>query len=127
VVPVVDDKKNYVGLISQEELMTFYSHSFSFSEPGGILVLDMAKQDYALSEISRIIESERGTVLSVFISQQADPGRVFVTVKINLQDLSYVQAALERFGFIIKGRFQEQEYTDQLRDNYDSLMQYLSV
>jgi len=127
VVPVVDEQKHYIGLIAQEELMSYYSHSFSFSEPGSMLVLDIAKQDYSLSDISRIIESERGTILSVFITQQNDPGRIFLTLKTNLMDLSYAVASLERYGFVIKARFQEQEYTDQLKDNYNSLMRYLSV
>ena len=58
-IPVVDDDNVYLGVITQEELMQFYARSFSFSEPGSILVLEMEKHNYSLAEISRIIEGER--------------------------------------------------------------------
>lgn len=127
VVPVVDDDGNYMGLITQNDLLQFYAKSFSFSEPGGILVLEMAKRDYLLSELARIIESENTVILSSFITAAADINFVYVTLKLNRSDLEQVVSTLERFGYNIKGSFIETEYYDQLKDRYDLLMNYLDV
>jgi len=126
-IPVVDDDGNYMGLITQEDLLQFYAKSFSFSEPGGILLLELAKRDYVLSEIARLIESDNGVILSSFITTGADPNIAYLTLKINRRDLENIKATLTRFGYMIKGSFVEEEYYDSLRDRYDMLMNYLDV
>ncbi|MDX1684798.1 MAG: CBS domain-containing protein [Saprospiraceae bacterium] len=127
VVPVVDDDGNYMGLITQNDLLQFYARSFSFTEPGGILVLEMAKSDYLLSEIARIIEDENTVVLSSFITSGAGSNLVYLTLKLNRSNLEEVVASLRRYGYNIKGSFVEAEYYDQLKDRYDMLMNYLDV
>ena len=127
VIPVIDDDGNYMGLITQNDLMQYYARSFSFTEPGGILVLELAKRDYVLSEIARLIESDNAVILSLFISNVADPSMVSLTLKLNKSNLDKVTATLTRFGYNIKGSYVEDEYVDQLRDRYDMLMNYLDV
>ena len=127
VIPVIDADGNYMGLITQNDLMQFYARSFSFTEPGGILVLEMAKRDYHLSEIARHIESDGAVVLSCFISNTADPSFVSLTIKLNKSNLDQVVATLGRFGYTVKGSYVETEYVDQLKDRYDMLMNYLDV
>lgn len=127
VIPVIDDDGNYMGLITQNDLMQYYARSFSFSEPGGIVVLEIAKRDYLLSEIARLIESENAVVLSSFISNAPDPNMTFLTLKLNKSNLDQINATLERFGYKIKGTYVETEYVDQLKDRYDMLMNYLDV
>ncbi len=127
VIPVIDDDGNYMGLITQNDLMQYYARSFSFTEPGGILVLELAKRDYLLSEIARLIESDNAVILSSFISNVADPSIVSLTLKLNKSNLDKVSATLRRFGYNIKGSYVETEYVDQLRDRYDMLMNYLDV
>lgn len=126
-IPVVDDDENYLGLISQEELIQFYAKSFSFSEPGSILVLEMRKQDYSLAEISRIIEAENVAILSTFLTTSTDDHKVFVTVKINQQDAKRCIASLERYEYTVKASFAEESYLENLKEHYDALMHYLNV
>jgi CBS domain-containing protein len=58
VIPVVDIEKDYLGLIALNDLLSALSRMGSFSEPGGIVVLEMSRINYSLTEISRIVESE---------------------------------------------------------------------
>ena len=46
---------------------------------------------------------------------------------INKKDLQRIIASLERYDYIIKGSFTEEEYIDELKERYDSLMNYLNV
>jgi CBS domain-containing protein len=57
-IPVVDNEKNYLGCITQDDLLRFFANIGSFTEPGSIIVLEMNKRDYSLAEISRIVEAE---------------------------------------------------------------------
>ncbi len=127
VIPVVDTDDNYLGLISQDDLLRFFASIGSFTEPGSIIVLEMSKQDYSLAQISRIIESENAAVLSCFITTNLDSTKIDVTIKINLQDISVILATFQRYDYTVKASFQESEYFDSLKDRYDSLMSFLNV
>lgn len=127
VIPVVDFDDNYKGLIAQDDLLRYFANTGSFKEPGSIIVLEMGKRDYSLSEISRIVESEGATVLSSFITTNLDSTQVDVTVKINRQNIQSIIATLQRFEYDIKASFNEVEYLESLQERYDALMSYLSV
>lgn len=127
VVPVVNEGGKYVGLISMEELLFYYARSFSFSEPGSILVIEIDKIDYSLAEIARIIESENALILCSFITKSADHSSVLITLKLNIQDIKHVVATLRRFEYNVKASFTEQIFVDNLKDHYDSFINYLNV
>ena len=127
IVPVVDQENNYLGLITQEDLLRFFATSGSFTEPGSIIVIEISKRDYSLAEIAQIIESENAAILSSFITSNLESARVDVTLKINKQDLSSILASLVRYEYQIKASFQESQYFDTLSDRFDSLMTYLNV
>ncbi len=126
-IPIVDTENNFVGIVSQEDLIHFYANSFSFKEPGSIIVLEVSKRDYSLAEISRIVELESASILSTFLSEIEDNSQILVTLKINRNDIAGIIKALERYEFIVKASFAEAEYIDDLKERYDMLMSYLNV
>ena len=127
VVPVVDDDERFLGLISQEDLIKYYANTFSFKEPGSIIVIETSRRGYVLSEIARVIELENAAVIASFITSSPDSEVTLLTLKINQQEISSVVASLERYGYKIRATFTEEEYTDDLKDRYDQLMNYLNV
>ena len=127
VIPVIDEKEIFKGLITQEDLLQYYASSFSFTEPGSIIILEMNRIQYSLAEISRIIEAENASILSCFLTSAEDSTLVTVTVKVNKQDISSIISALHRYDYYIKGSFAEKEYVDELKERYDALMTYLNV
>lgn len=127
VIPVVNEEKEYIGLISQEDLIQSYAKSFSFAEHGSIVVLEMLKTNYSLAEISRIVESENAAILATFLNAASSSQSVFVTLKINKQEIQPILASFERFEYKIKATYTESDYIDTLRDRYNSLMNYLNV
>ena len=101
--------------------------AFLFSEPGGIIVLEIEKPNYSLSEISRVIESENATVLSSFLTHDETSQRIYVTLKTNQVDTQHIEATLQRFGYTIKATFSEEGYFETLQDHYDAFLHYLNV
>lgn len=126
-IPVVNDQKKYLGVITQEELMQYYAKSFSFAEPGSILVLEMEKHNYSLAEISRIIEAENIRILSTFLTKSPDKDLVYVTLKIGSGDAQRAKTTLERHEYFVKASFVEESYIEDLHEHYDALMHYLNV
>lgn len=127
-IPVVDEEGNYVGVVTQEDVLIFFAKTGSFTEPGSIVVLDIPKRNYSLVEISRIVESENAQIISAFItSHPSDSTRIEVTIKINRQNTQTILATFMRFDYEIKASFHEFEYLDSLKDRYDALMTFLNV
>lgn len=127
VIPVLNKKEEYVGLITQEHLIKFYANTYSFKEPGSILVIKINKNEYSLSELTRVIEMEGPIVLASFLTAIPDSTNLLVTLKINQQEISKVISALERYEYDIHAMFTENEYESDLKSRYDLLMTYLNV
>ena len=72
VIPIVDEYDNYQGLVTQGDLIQFYASSFSFMEPGSILIIETNRNDYSLAEIARIIESENAGMMFGYEEGGAD-------------------------------------------------------
>lgn len=127
VVPVIDEKDNYIGMITMEAIVQFFATTSSFYEPGSILVLEVSKRDYMLSEIARIVESEDATILSSFVTSKPNSTQIEVTLKVNRQFIQSIIATFQRYDYHIKATFNETEYIDSLKERYDALMSYLNI
>jgi len=126
-IPVVDDKRRYIGLITTEDVVRHFAETGAFREPGGIIVLEMVRENYSLAQIARIVESENAVILSSYVQTFPETPRIEVTLKVNKRNIGGLLATLERFDFEIKASFNELDYFDTLRERYDGLISYLNV
>ena len=127
VLPVVNSDEKFLGVISQNDLVNFFASSFSFAEKGSILVLEMSKPDYSLSEISRVVESEGVAIISSFITSNTEDNRIFVHLKLSKPDVHRVAAALERYEYNVFASYSEHIESDVFEDRYQSFMHYLNL
>jgi acetoin utilization protein AcuB len=127
VIPVIDAKEQYVGVITHTQLLNYFSELTAAHEPGSLIVLDLNQRDYSLSQIAQIAESNGAKVLSLFLTPHPDSTQVDVTLKINLQNAAPVLQTFERFGYIIKASFSQSTENQNLKERYDALMHYLNI
>ncbi|HMG16732.1 MAG TPA: CBS domain-containing protein [Saprospiraceae bacterium] len=126
-IPVVLKNMNYIGTITQDDIMQQLGNTESMAEPGGIIVLDLKKQDYSLADIAHIVENEGATILNLFITATQELGRIEVSIKLNTTFLASLMASFDRHNYIVKAYYEENEYSDTLKERYDGLMSYLSI
>jgi signal-transduction protein with cAMP-binding, CBS, and nucleotidyltransferase domain len=127
VIPVLNDKDQYLGLIHLSTLLQHFAEMASMKESGGLLVLELNLHDYSLSEIARIVESNDAKILSLYISSHIDSTKLEVTIKINRTDLSSIIQTFNRYNYTIKASFHQSEYVDDLKDRFDSFMSFLNI
>ncbi len=125
--PVIDEHRNYSGSILLCDMVKSFGEFASVCEPGGIIVLEIAERDYSLQEIAGIVESNDARILSVQTATHSDSTRMEVTLKINKMDLRPILQTFDRYSYVVSASFQEAEYDDDLRERYDSLMNYLNL
>ncbi len=127
ILPVVDKEGEYQGVITHESLLLYFASLTSIIDPGGIVVLEVSRRDYLLSEIARIVESCNANVISSFVSSVPESDLLEVTVKVNVSDLSAIKAAFNRFEYRVMASFQETMYYNNLKERYDALMNFLDI
>jgi CBS domain-containing protein len=127
VVPILDEKENYLGCTNLMDLMTKITEIAGIKESGAIIVLEMNRVDYSLAHIAQCVEGNNARIISSYITSPADSTRLEVTLKINQVDLSRIIQTFERFDYIVKASFQKSEYYDDLKQRYDELMKYLNT
>lgn len=126
-VPVLDDKKHYLGVITLEDLLKKFTTIASLQNPGGVIVLERSINDYSLTEIAQIIESNGAKVLGVFITSSPDSTLLEISIKVSSIDLGQIIQTFNRYNYIIKASFGEENYHDILKERYDLLMTYLNI
>jgi acetoin utilization protein AcuB len=128
ILPVLNEDRIYLGYIDPVDILKTFVLNSPIIQTGAIIVVEMKRRDYFLSELARIIESENANILGVFVSTHgADPERIEITLKVNRQDLFLIKATLERYGYELKASYSDVESTDIIRERYESLMSYLNV
>lgn len=127
-VAVLNETGKYAGIITVQDVMASFAQSASVQMPGGILVLSMDLIDYSLAEIARYVEENNAKIISsTMVEDTLDKGKIKLTLKINQLDLSRIVATLERFGYRVIGRYQEDARDDDSRERLDMLMKYLNM
>jgi len=128
VIPVLDDKKNYLGLILMSDLLHHFADLAALKNPGAIIVLEMNITDYSLTEISNIVEGNDGKILSLYISQPNDSTKIEVTLKINRTEISSFIQTFNRYNYTVKASYMESgEINSLIESRYESFMRYLNV
>jgi acetoin utilization protein AcuB len=128
VVPVLDNKNHYRGVITSSDLVRYMAGISSMDQPGGILVLELIERDYSLSQIAQIVESNNIKVLSMYITSPPDSTRLEITLKVNTTDLHALIRTFERYNYEVKTWVTSNDSIDRFySERFDLLMKYLNI
>jgi CBS domain-containing protein len=127
VVPIVGEENELVGVVTYADLLKYSSEFMSLNEPGGLIVLEMESKDYSFNEVSRLIESNDAQIKQLNTNVDPETGLMEVTIKINKTEVSDIVASFQRHEYNVKYYFGEEFFENELRTNYDNLMNYLKI
>jgi acetoin utilization protein AcuB len=127
VVPVLDYKKNYLGVVSIHNLVEYTADVYAVKDPGGIIVLEISNRNNSLSHMAQIVEADNAQILSSYVQSFPDSTKLEVTLKINKVELSGIISSFERYNYTVKAVFNSTITDHGTEDRYNSLMNYLNV
>ena len=126
-VPVVNEDNELTGTVTYTELLRHASAFMSLNEPGGLIVLELPSNQYSFNEISKLVETNDAQITQLNTSNDAETGTMLVTRRINKTEISDILATFQRYEYNVKYFFGEEQYANELRTNYDNLMNYLKI
>lgn len=126
-VPVVNEQSELAGVIPAKDLLHHLSHFLGNDEPGGVIVLETDKRHFSFGEISRLVETNDAYITQLNTYTEADTGLVVVTIKINKIEVSDIVATFQRYEYIVRYYFGEEQYANELKENYNHLIAYLNI
>lgn len=127
VVPVISEDNELTGTVIYNDLLKFSSEFMSLNEPGGLIVLEMNSNQYSFNEISKLVETNDAQITQLNTSNDPATGIMQVTIRINKPEVSDIVATLQRYEYSVKYFFGEELYANELKSNYDNLMNYLKI
>lgn len=127
IIPVLSENQDYIGLITIKDLVDYFASITSVYQPGGIITIELPLSDYQLSKIAQIVEADGAHLLSTTVMAVADSQNIEVTIKIDRVDITRILASFYRLNFNVTASYNQSEFAEDLKDRYDSLMNYLSI
>ena len=127
IMPVVNEDNELLGCITKTDLLKNASAFMSLNEPGGIVVLELEPKQYSFNELSRLVENNDAQITQLNTSTDSSTGLMMVTIKINKADVADLVSSLQRHEYNVKYYFGEELYENEVRSNYENLMNYLKI
>ncbi len=127
IIPVINVEKNLVGIITAQSLLRVLGQFAGSEETGGLVVLEMERYQFAISEISRIVESNEATIMHLNTTVQSESGLLRVTIHVNKKEIAVIVAAFERYEYNVVYYFGEERFENEIQSNYRHLMNYLDI
>jgi acetoin utilization protein AcuB len=127
VLPVLNEHQHYAGLIPVGKLIHQFAMLAATREPGGIIVLEMNIHDYSMTQIAQIVEGNDGKILSSYMNSLADSTKIEITIKTNKEDLSAILQTFYRYNYNVKASFHQSEFSDDVKNRFDSFMNYINM
>lgn len=127
VVPVVSEDRELVGVITVTDLLKLLGTFSGASEIGGLIVMEMERSQFAISEISRIVESNDAHILHLNTTIQPETGMLTVTLHLNKKEIASIVNSFERYEYDVIYYFGDEKFENEIHENYRHLMNYLDI
>jgi Mg/Co/Ni transporter MgtE len=126
IIPVLNSKNEYIGYYDLIEVLHTYNETSFINNEGTVLLLEKETRDYSFSEISQIVESNKGKILGVFISK-TNTTTVQLTLKFSSQDVNEIIQSFRRYDYKVLSNHEEDFYLEELKDRSKYLRKYLNI
>jgi Mg/Co/Ni transporter MgtE len=124
--PVLDEKNNYVGYYELEDVIRFLHETPFLKEEGGVLIVAKEVNTFSMSQVAQIVESNQAKILGLFISNVTQ-NTVEITIKMSQSGLNDIIQTFRRYEYEIISEHQEDSYLNSLKERSDYLDKYLNI
>lgn len=126
--PVVDRHSTYIGILTRKDLFEDLVPMLNVTEYGAVICVEMEQQDFTLSDMVRLIESEDAKILSMTVEMPDEERPLFrVSMKLNVRDLSRIRSSLRRYEIQVTHESIDDSVDQDYENRADEFIRYLNV
>ncbi|MEX0680600.1 MAG: CBS domain-containing protein [Balneolales bacterium] len=126
--PVLDKEKFFLGVVERKHLFDCIIEVMNFTEYGSLVTIHFKENDFTLSQLVRIIETEGGLILGISVESPRENNPFYiVSIKLNLSDPSRIVNSLKRHGYIVDAQSTDNEDDRKYEARADEFMHYLNI
>ncbi len=127
IVPVINAANDFAGVVTSSDLLKTIGNFAGGNEIGGLIVLEMERSQFGISEISRIVESNDSTILHLNSTVHPDTGMLTVTLHLSKKEISAIVSTFERYDYDVIYFYGNEKFENEIHNNYRHLMNYLDI
>jgi Mg/Co/Ni transporter MgtE len=125
-VPILDENNKYIGYYEIEDIIRFFQDTPFLKEQGVLVIVKKDIQEYSMSQITQIVESNNGKLLGLIVSN-SDVSTIEITMKINLGSINDIIQTFRRYNYEIISEHKDDNYINNLKERSDYLDKYLNI
>lgn len=126
--PVTSIEQQYLGIITYESLLTGLALLMDVHKSGGaIITIQMKKLDYSLSALTRLIESGDANITQLNTYSEPETDLFWINIRLDRMEVSDIISTLQRYEYNVVHFWGNELYENELRRNYEALMNYLNI
>lgn len=126
ILPVLNKDQNYIGYYDLRDVLDVFSTSPFMIEKSETLIVEKLEDDYSMSEICQIVESNGGKLLGLYISQKENEA-VQVTLKIISEEINEIMHTFRRYNYKVISTHENDIYLEDLKNRSEYLQKYLEM
>ncbi len=127
VIPVINENREFMGSIKGYTLLNALGNFCGADEYGALVVLEMDRTRFAISELNSIVESDGAVILHLNISPVPGTQVLEVTLQINKKEIATIIATFERYEYSVSYYAGDELFENDISTNYQNLMNYLDI
>ena len=126
IIPVINKEKKYIGYYDLRDVLDVFSTNPFMIEESETLIIKHHKNDYSMSEVAQIVESNGGKLLGVYISER-NGENIQLILKIVTQEMNEIMHSFRRYDYKIVSTHENDIYLEDLKNRSDYLQKYLEM
>ena len=125
-IPVLDKELGYIGYYELGDILNAFADSPFLHLDSETLIVEKNNTDYSMSEISQMVESNKGKLLGTYISFEHQE-TVQITLKISTDIINDIIQTFRRYGYTVITQHEDDSYLEELKDRARYLRKYLDM
>ncbi len=125
-IPVLDKELNYIGYYELGDILDVLADSPFLHLDSETLIVEKNSADYSMSEVSQIVESNKGKLLGMYISHESQE-TIQITLKVSTDIINDIIQTFRRYDYTVITQHEDDSYLEELKDRARYLRKYLDM
>lgn len=126
ILPIVNAQKKYVGYVDLHDALDCFADTDFLNEEGSVLLLEKNTQEYSMSEICQIVETNNNMVLGSFVSK-TNKETTIITLKVKSVHINELIQSFRRYDYVVVNNLIEDSYLEGLKKRSEYFIKYLNI